>query len=117
MVVCDRLRIEQVVTNLISNAIKYGAQSTIEITLRPTAWGLRLTIADGGIGIAKEKQESVFKRFERAVSHRNISGLGLGLYISKQIVDAHGGTIYLRSELGFGSTFVVDLPRQASAAV
>ncbi len=109
-VVCDRFRIEQVITNLITNAMKYGQGSLIEVSLAETPTGVRISVADQGMGIAPEKQALVFDRFERAVSHVNISGLGLGLYIIKQIVSAHGGEIRLQSELGRGSTFIVELP-------
>jgi PAS domain S-box-containing protein len=106
----DRARVEQVVTNLLSNAIKYGGGKPIEITVEAdstTAW---LTIRDYGIGIAPENLERIFVRFERAVSSRNYGGLGLGLYIVRQIVEALGGVISVTSELGAGSTFVVALP-------
>jgi PAS domain S-box-containing protein len=109
-VICDRFRIEQVVTNLITNAMKYGAKSLIKVELTATSAGASICVSDQGMGIAKGKQAKVFDRFERAITHNNISGLGLGLFISKQIVDAHGGALYLESELGRGSTFKVLLP-------
>ena len=109
-ITCDRFRVEQVVTNLITNAMKYGAGSLVEVTVSALESGAVISVTDSGMGIAKEKQAQIFDRFERAISHKNISGLGLGLYISKQIVDAHGGYIELKSELGKGSTFTVELP-------
>ena len=110
-ITCDRFRIEQVVTNLVTNAIKYGAGSPIQVKVSAsTNRGVKVCVSDRGMGIAKDKQAKIFERFERAISHANISGLGLGLYISKQIVDAHGGTIELESELGKGSKFTVELP-------
>jgi signal transduction histidine kinase len=99
------------VTNLITNAIKYAAGTAISIDIARTATGGRIRVRDRGPGIALENQARVFDRFERAVSHHNISGLGLGLYISRQIVDAHGGHIGVWSEPGEGSTFIVELPR------
>lgn len=116
----DRFRLEQVVVNLLSNAAKYGAERPIEIRVEEVETGAgkmaRLIVADRGIGIAAEKQDKIFERFERAVSANNISGLGLGLYITKEIVNAHGGEIRVQSEKDKGSTFVVDLPREARTA-
>ena len=71
----------------------------------------RLVVRDQGIGIAPEHLSRIFERFERAVSAHNYGGLGLGLYIVRQIVEAHGGAIHVTSTPGEGSTFVVDLPR------
>ncbi len=106
----DRLRIEQVVTNLITNAIKYGAGKPIDITTKTDGKKAILSVRDSGIGIAAQDQERIFNRFERAVSVKQYGGLGLGLYITHEIVTAHGGTISVQSELGKGSTFTVELP-------
>jgi PAS domain S-box-containing protein len=107
----DRMRVEQVVTNLLSNAVKYGAGQPIEMSLvGDDAWA-RLTIRDRGIGIPPEHQARIFERFERAVSERHYGGLGLGLWIVRQIVDALGGSIQVESETGKGSLFTVNLPR------
>ncbi|AUN99549.1 hypothetical protein C0V70_15840 [Bacteriovorax stolpii] len=110
MVYCDRYRIEQVTVNLLSNAIKYGANQPIHAIVKHEAGKAILMIQDKGMGIPKDMQTKIFERFERAISSTNISGLGLGLYISKQIIDAHQGTIEVESELGKGSTFKVSLP-------
>lgn len=112
MVSCDHFRIEQVITNLISNAIKYGEGRPIGISLSSAQNVVRLKISDQGIGIPEDMREKVFQRFERAVSNTNISGLGLGLYITRQIVEAHQGSIQLVSSVGEGSTFIVELPRK-----
>ncbi len=108
----DRLRLEQVVTNLISNALKYGGCSPIEITVEESgrAWVLR--VRDHGCGIPPGKLESVFNRFERATDVTG--GLGLGLYISRQIVQAHSGTIRARNAEGGGAELIVELPRRLS---
>jgi signal transduction histidine kinase len=106
----DPLRIEQVMTNLISNAIKYGAGNVIEVRLEADEATARLTVRDHGIGIAPADLDRIFERFERAVSV-DYGGLGLGLFISRQIVLSHGGTIRVESQLGAGSTFIVELPR------
>jgi signal transduction histidine kinase len=106
----DRARIEQVVINLLSNAMKYGRGNAIEVTVTGTTDRSRLVVRDNGIGIPLEDQARIFDRFERAVSSRNFSGLGLGLWIVKQIVEAHRGTVHVESEVGKGATFVVELP-------
>jgi signal transduction histidine kinase len=107
----DRLRLEQVVMNLLSNAAKYGAGRPIVIVVDGGATTARFSIQDHGIGIPAEHQGRIFERFERAVSDRHYGGLGLGLWIVRQIVDAFGGTIEVESKAGQGSTFTVLLPR------
>jgi PAS domain S-box-containing protein len=107
----DSSRIGQVVTNLLSNAIKYGEGKSIEINISIVPSGrIRLEVKDRGIGIPPGKHSLIFRRFERVATGREIAGLGLGLYIVKQIVDAHGGSIWVESDVGRGSTFVVELP-------
>jgi signal transduction histidine kinase len=110
----DPLRIEQVVTNLVSNAIKYGAGKPIELRVEARQEVVRLVVRDHGIGIAVEDLPRIFGRFERAAS-LGYGGLGLGLFISRQIVTAHGGTIGVQSTPNVGSVFTVELPRKASA--
>jgi two-component system, OmpR family, sensor kinase len=106
----DKLRIEQVVENLLTNAMKYGPGKPIEVIVsRRDDWA-RLEVHDFGIGIAKEDQERIFQRFERAVPITAYGGLGLGLFITRQIVAAHHGTVHIESELGRGATFIVELP-------
>jgi PAS domain S-box-containing protein len=107
----DRTRIEQVVTNLLSNAFKYGSGKAVEIQLTGDDERVTLSIRDHGMGVAPEDMKKIFGRFERARRTRKLSGTGLGLYIVKQIVEAHKGTIRVESELGKGSQFVVTLPR------
>jgi signal transduction histidine kinase len=107
----DRLRVEQVVTNLLSNALKYGRGRPVHVTVRGgPEWAL-LEVRDEGIGIEAEHKARIFGKFERAVSGRHYGGLGLGLYITHQLVDAMGGRIGVESEPGRGSTFRVELPR------
>jgi signal transduction histidine kinase len=106
----DRLRIEQVLINLITNATKYAAGKPVEITLSRTPDTAVLMVKDQGIGIDKIDHQRIFERFERAVPIKNYGGLGLGLYISRQIVEIHGGSISVISELGQGATFKVELP-------
>jgi PAS domain S-box-containing protein len=106
----DRVRIEQVVTNLLANAVKFGERKPIEVAVTNGGHSARVEITDHGIGIAPHDQHRIFGRFERGVSRRNFGGLGLGLWVAKQIVDAHAGTITLTSALGGGSTFSFALP-------
>jgi signal transduction histidine kinase len=98
------------VVNLLSNAIKYGDGNPIDVSLTTTESGARLTVTDHGIGIAPEDVERIFTRFERAAPVRHYGGLGLGLYITRNIVEAHSGTIDITSEPGHGTTFVIELP-------
>jgi PAS domain S-box-containing protein len=111
----DRRRLEQVLTNLIANAIKYGAGQPVEVTVEAVPSCVRVVVTDRGIGISEDDLERIFGRFERAVPLRHYGGMGLGLYITRHIVEAHGGTIRAESELGKGSRFTVELPRQAAA--
>jgi signal transduction histidine kinase len=107
----DRIRLGQVVTNLLSNAIKFGCGRPIEVELDADARHARLEVKDSGVGIPPQEQERIFERFERATSVQRYPGLGLGLWICKQIVDACHGTISVESEPGHGCTFSVQLPR------
>lgn len=108
----DRFRMEQVLTNLLTNAIKYGEGKPVVVTLTKTGHEISLSVRDQGMGIAKENQERIFARFERAVTAKNISGLGLGLYISQQIVQAHHGTIIVQSAPNEGACFIVNIPAE-----
>ena len=105
----DRYRIEQVVTNLFTNALRYGRGGIIEVTVARLDNGtVRMSVRDEGIGIAQENQNRIFERFERAASPNEISGLGLGLYITRQIIEPQNGRIWVESTLGQGATFWVD---------
>lgn len=106
----DRFQLEQVVEKLLSNAIKYGAGKPIHLGARRNEAQARLVVQDEGIGISPEALGRIFGRFERAVSERHYGGLGLGLYITWQIVSALGGEIQVQSHPGRGATFTVDLP-------
>lgn len=107
----DRSRIDQVVANLLSNAIKYGEGRPIEVEVRAGERAAWISVRDHGIGIAPEDFGRLFDRFERCVSPRNYGGLGLGLFIVREIVDMHGGRVTVTSAPGEGSTFTVELPR------
>jgi two-component system, LuxR family, sensor kinase FixL len=112
----DRMRVEQVITNLLVNAAKFGEGRPVALRIHPAGELARIEVTDEGIGIAPEHQARVFERFQRAVPAQNFGGLGLGLYIVRQIVEAHGGTIAVTSTPGSGSTFTVELPREPPAA-
>jgi signal transduction histidine kinase/HAMP domain-containing protein len=113
----DPFRIEQVLINLLSNSAKYGQGKPVKVKVGRKGERVFFSVVDQGMGIAPEKQELIFDRFERAISARNISGLGLGLFISRRIVDAHRGRIRVESSLGEGATFTVELPvAEAQAA-
>jgi PAS domain S-box-containing protein len=111
----NRVRLEQVVENLLANALKYGPGRPIEIRLTEDHARVMLQVTDHGIGIAPADVERIFQRFERAVSDRNYGGFGLGLWIVRQVLDALGGEISVETRPGGGSTFMVTLPRQARA--
>jgi signal transduction histidine kinase len=108
--VWDRVRLESVVRNLVSNAVKFGEDKPIRISVSGDRSVARVAVTDQGIGISPEQQARIFEKFERAVSERHYGGFGLGLWVVRQIVEAHGGSIRVASEAGKGSTFVVELP-------
>ncbi len=106
----DALRMEQVVTNLLSNALKFGAGKPVDVAVEREGRLAKISVRDHGIGIAREDIDRIFLRFERAVSRRYYGGLGLGLFIVYQIAEAHGGRVRAESTAGEGATFIVELP-------
>jgi len=106
----DPLRLEQVFANLIGNALKYAAGSPVTIRVCGRDGKATIEISDRGPGIASEDIARVFDRFERAAPSRHYGGLGLGLYIARQVIEAHGGTIGVSETPGGGATFSVMLP-------
>lgn len=112
----DPTLLEEVVVNLLTNAMKYGPAKPVEIALTERGDGYGVSFTDHGIGIAPQDQERIFERFERAVPSRYYGGLGLGLYIAKRIVEAHQGSIEVRSSPGEGATFSFEIPAQALRA-
>lgn len=107
----DASRIDQVLSNLLSNAIRYGRGRPIVVSVASAGDTARFWVEDRGIGIAPEHQARIFQRYERAAPSANYAGLGLGLWISRQLVETMGGTISVRSQLGDGSVFTVEIPR------
>jgi signal transduction histidine kinase len=107
----DVSRIDQVLSNLLSNAIRYGRGKPIVVGAVSLGQTARFWVEDLGIGIPVEHQARIFQRFERAAPSTNYAGLGLGLWISRQLVEAMGGTISVRSVVDAGSIFTVDVPR------
>lgn len=106
----DRLAIEQVVENLISNALKYGERRPVEVVLIADDRTARIIVRDQGVGISAEDRTRIFERFERAVTGRQQSGFGIGLWVVGRLVAASGGTITVASKPGEGSVFTVTLP-------
>jgi signal transduction histidine kinase len=113
----DSFRMDQVVENLLSNAIKYGRGKPVELKITKQGNDVKIAVQDHGIGISAEDQKRIFKRFERAVSSSHFGGLGLGLYIVSQILDAHKGVISVESAPGIGSLFTVTVPAELPEAI
>jgi signal transduction histidine kinase len=104
----DRNRLDQVVTNLVANAIKYAGGKPIDIEIASRGGSAFVSVRDRGPGISVADQERIFQQFERAVPPA-IAGLGLGLWIASRIVEAHGGSIKVESRPGEGASFIVEL--------
>jgi len=111
-VVADRARIEQVFGNLLANALKFGAGKPVEVRVEVDGDLARVTVTDQGIGVAPVDQERIFRPFERAVPETRYGGLGLGLHIARRMIEEHGGTIRVDSQLGAGARFTIELPRR-----
>jgi signal transduction histidine kinase len=112
----DEFRIEQVLTNLLTNALRYGRGSPVAVTVGRAGGQAQMAVSDRGIGIAPQDQGRIFEQFERTEdSRKHAAGLGLGLYITREIVRSHGGDIGVESAPGEGAVFRVTLPLEASA--
>lgn len=114
----DRARVDQVLSNLVSNAVKYAPGKPVDVVLDRSGDRARIIVRDHGEGIDVADQARIFDRFERAVPGQNYGGFGLGLWIARQLVEAHGGAISVQSQVGEGATFIVELPfdRKTEAA-
>lgn len=107
----DRERMERTIVNLVTNALKYSPpESPVAVRLERREKEVVVSVADQGIGIPPEEQPCLFERFYRATTGRKAEGLGLGLYIARLVVEAHGGHIWVKSQVGRGSTFSFSLP-------
>ncbi|WP_239470068.1 sensor histidine kinase [Archangium violaceum] len=107
----DRLRIEQVLLNLLSNSLRYGGGSPVEVRLERTPTGARLVVSDEGPGIPEADRERVFARYEQVNGPARAGGLGLGLFIVRQIVEGHRGRVHVeQGPSGGGAAFVIELP-------
>ena len=111
----DEFRIEQVVSNLLTNALRYGAKSPIDVSVYAEGKWAVVEVRDQGIGISEENQQRIFLQFERVTAKHAVAGLGLGLFISEQIVAAHHGKITVHSALGEGALFRVSLPLEQNS--
>jgi signal transduction histidine kinase len=114
----DRRRIEQVLTNILSNAIKFTPkQGHIRVSVLEVREGVQVCVSDDGPGIAEEDQIRVFDKFYVVTDGRGLSGVGLGLYIARQMIELHGGRIWVESQIGEGSTFCFELPKMSGEGV
>jgi signal transduction histidine kinase len=111
----DRLRLEQIVGNLISNAIRYGSGKPIEVRVESDERAARIVVRDHGIGIADSDQQRIFERFERAVPRPRVGSFGIGLWLVRKLCSAMGGTVSVASRVGEGAEFTVALPRRRDA--
>jgi signal transduction histidine kinase len=109
----DPAAVEQILENLLSNALKFGEGRPIVLTVAPERRGARLSVRDEGVGIEARDRERIFARFERGPSARGIAGLGIGLWVVRHLIEAHGGSILVRSRPGKGTVFDVWLPQLA----
>ena len=108
----DKEKLGQVIVNLLNNAIKYSPNNNkIDIKVASRNGRAIVSVEDKGVGIAEDEQEKIFQRFYRAHNNaNNISGFGIGLYICSEIMNRHGGIVYVKSKPGQGSTFIIELP-------
>lgn len=111
----DHLATEQVLDNLVSNAIRYGDGKPVRVEVDSDPSSVEVRVIDHGIGIAPEDRERIFQRFERGPTAPRSGGFGIGLWLSTKLVQAQGGTLTLTSEVGNGSTFILRLPRDVTS--
>jgi signal transduction histidine kinase len=111
----DHLATEQILDNLVSNAIRYGDGNPVRVEVDSDPGSVEVRVIDHGIGVAPEDRERIFQRFERGPTAPRSGGFGIGLWLSSRLVQAQGGTLTLRSETGQGSTFILRLPRDVTA--
>ncbi|MCA1662701.1 MAG: HAMP domain-containing histidine kinase [Myxococcales bacterium] len=107
----DRSRLDQILTNLVTNAIKYGQSKPVDLVVAANGGAAEVRVVDRGIGVDPDHQERIFGKFERAASQRNYGGLGLGLWITRELVELMRGEVRVDSTPDHGATFIVSLPR------
>ena len=107
---CDEIRVEQIVINLLTNALRYGGAQPVEVRLTELEAEVEIAVHDRGLGIAPEEQQRIFEKFERGGTKAASEGLGMGLFIARELADAHGGSLQVVSKLGEGATFSLRLP-------
>jgi signal transduction histidine kinase len=107
----DEFRVEQVIVNLINNALRYGGGKPVDVRLHADSLSARIEVIDQGVGIPEDVLPKIFEPFERGKMDNVPAGLGLGLYISRQLAESHGGALTVRSKPGEGATFIFTLPR------
>jgi signal transduction histidine kinase/DNA-binding NarL/FixJ family response regulator len=112
----DRLRVDQAVASLLSNALKFGPGQPVELSVKRVDGRARVEVCDRGIGIPEEQLERIFERFGRAVSSRSYGGLGLGLYLARRTAEAHGGRVWAEAREGGGARFTLELPLESEEA-
>jgi signal transduction histidine kinase len=112
----DRMRIEQTLINLLSNAAKYAPGTPVDIEVSSNNGLANLAVKDHGPGISPDNLECIFDSFHRIHDHTPTTGLGLGLYITKEIIEAHRGSIRVESQIGSGATFKIELPLSTHAS-
>jgi signal transduction histidine kinase len=110
----DRLRVDQAVSSLLNNALKFGSGHPVEVGVAREGAVARVEVRDRGIGIPPDQLERIFERFERAVSSRSYGGLGLGLYLARRAAEAHGGRVWAQMRPGGGATFSLELPLETA---
>lgn len=113
----DCHRLEQVVENLVSNALRFGASQPVDILVRRAGDVARVEVVDHGIGIEAGQLETIFQRYARAVSFREYGGLGLGLFLSRKLVEAHGGRLWAEHGETHGARFVIEIPWGVDSSV
>lgn len=113
----DKIRIEQIISNLLDNAIKYGAGQPVSAKLAKSQDQIQFTVIDSGKGISLRDQKDIFEKFKRVNTNNKVEGLGLGLYLTKKLVELHKGRIVVKSSEGMGSSFTITLPTNLQRAL
>jgi signal transduction histidine kinase len=108
--IIDRIKIEQAITNLISNAIKYGQKKPVVVSVQKVSSSVRISVKDEGAGISRDVRDKIFNLYDRGTHQGNQTGLGIGLFVTNQIIIAHKGKLHLKTRENKGSEFTIELP-------